>query len=124
MKQREAMVVMDRKGPLSIRAQCRLLGVHRSNLYYKAVGLGPYNVALMRLMGAHAIAHPAEGVRSMMYLLSDAGYLVNIKRVRRLLGLMGHKTIYPKRNLSKLGYAKYKRPYLLKGLKIKPNFTA
>ena len=90
MKQREAMVVMDRKGPLSIRAQCRLLGLHRSNLYYKAVGLGPYNVALMRLMGAHAIAHPAEGVRSMVYLLAEAGYLVNIKRVRRLLGLMGH----------------------------------
>ena len=119
MKQREAMVVMDRKGPLSIRAQCRLLGVHRSNLYYKAIGLGSYNVELMRLMGAHAIAHPAEGVRSMVYMLSDAGHRVNSKRVKRLLGLMGHKTIYPKRNLSKLGSAKYKRPYLLKGLRIK-----
>ena len=48
-----------------------------------------------------------------------AGYLINVKRVRRLLALMGHKTIYPKRNLSKLGSAKYKRPYLLKGLAIK-----
>lgn len=119
MKQREAMVVLGQKGPLSIRAQCRMLAVHRSNLYYKAVGLGSYNIELMRLMGTHAIEHPAEGIRSMVYMLSDAGYVVNIKRVRRLLGLMGHKTIYPKRNLSKLGNAKYKRPYLLKGLAIK-----
>ena len=31
---------------------------------------------------------------------------------------MGVMAIYPKRNLSKLGHAKYIRPYLLRGLEI------
>jgi putative transposase len=44
------------------------------------------------------------------------------KRVRRLLRLMGLLAIYPKKNLSRLGQAKYIKPYLLKDLKInRPN---
>jgi putative transposase len=55
-------------------------------------------------------------------LLFTLGFLVNHKRVRRLLHLMGLMAIYPKRNLSKLGFKKYIHPNLLKGLKIiRPN---
>ena len=54
--------------------------------------------------------------------LFQCGFIVNHKRVRRLLRKMGIMAIYPKCNLSKLGCAKYIRPYLLRGLKItKPN---
>ncbi len=50
------------------------------------------------------------------------GFIVNPKRVRRLLRLMGVLALYPKRNLSKLGLAKYLRPFLLRGMKItQPN---
>jgi putative transposase len=54
----------------------------------------------------------------MQDLLLTLGVVVNHKRVRRLLRLMGLMAIYPKRNLSKLGLSKYIRPYLLKGLKV------
>ena len=48
--------------------------------------------------------------------------MANHKRVRRLLRLMGFMAIYPKGNLSRLGQAKYIRPYLLRDLKItRPN---
>jgi putative transposase len=58
----------------------------------------------------------------MQDFLFSLGLVVNVKRVRRLLRKMGIMAIYPRRNLSKLGHAKYIRPYLLKGLKInKPN---
>lgn len=73
-------------------------------------------------MDEHVLKHPAEGVKSNLFMLQELGYNVNIKRVRRLLRLMGHMAIYPKRNLSKLGLAKYIRPYLLRNLKIeRPN---
>ena len=50
------------------------------------------------------------------------GIVANHKRVRRLLRLMGIMAIYPKKNLSRLGQAKYIRPYLLRDLKItRPN---
>ncbi|WP_289501602.1 DDE-type integrase/transposase/recombinase, partial [Gloeocapsopsis sp. IPPAS B-1203] len=44
------------------------------------------------------------------------GYEVNEKRVRRLLRKMGIEAIYPKKNLSRLGQAKYIMPYLLGNL--------
>jgi len=58
----------------------------------------------------------------MQDFLRGQGYCVNHKRVRRLLRKMGVMAIYPKKNLSKLGDAKYIRPYLLRNLVIeKPN---
>ncbi len=76
----------------------------------------------MRIMDEHYLKHPTEGVIRMQDLLLSLGMVVNHKRVRRLLRLMGLMAIYPKRNLSKLGLIKYIRPYLLKGMKIeRPN---
>jgi putative transposase len=76
----------------------------------------------MRIMDEHYLKHPTEGVIRMQDLLLSLGFVVNHKRVRRLLRLMGLMAIYPKRNLSKLGLKKYIHPYLLKGLDIeRPN---
>lgn len=107
---------------LSIRRQCELLSVHRSNVYYKSVGESPENLSLMRLMDEHYLDHPTYGVLQMQDFLFSKGYRVNHKRVRRLLRKMGLMAIYPKKNLSRLGMAKYIHPYLLKGLTVtKPN---
>jgi len=54
----------------------------------------------------------------MQDFLLALGFIVNHKRVRRLLRLMGLMAIYPKRILSKLGLKKYIHLYLLKGLDI------
>ena len=73
-------------------------------------------------MDEHLLAHPTEGVRSMVRLLKDHHFQVNPKRIRRLFGLMGYRAIYARRNLSKLGLAQYIKPYLLRGMKItRPN---
>jgi putative transposase len=114
--------IKTRSEKLSLRRQCELLSVNRSKLYYKPVEEKPENLKIMRLMDEHVLKHPAEGVKSNLFMLQELGYNVNIKRVRRLLRLMGHMAIYPKKNLSKLGLAKYIRPYLLRNLKIeRPN---
>jgi len=78
----------------------------------------PENIKIMKIMDEHLLKYPAEGVMSMVYMLRGKGYGVNPKRIRRLLRKMGHMAIYPKKNLSKLGYAKYIRPYLLRGLRV------
>ncbi len=50
------------------------------------------------------------------------GYMIGLKRTRRLLKIMGLEAIYRKPNLSKLGKARYIKPYLLRGLKVvRPN---
>lgn len=120
MKQRRELI--DNDHVLSIRRQCHVLSVHRSGLYYKPQGERQENLTIMRLMDEHYLNHPTEGVLNMQDYLRGQGYIVNHKRVRRLLRLMGLMTIYPKKNLSRLGLNKYIHPYLLKGLKIeRPN---
>ena len=107
---------------ISIRSQCELITVNRSTVYYEPIGESEENMAIMRLMDEHYLDHPTHGVLQMQDFLFSLSFLVNHKRVRRLLRKMGLMAIFPKRNLSKLGHAKYIRPYLLKGLKIvKPN---
>ena len=107
---------------LSIRKQCELLELSRSNIYYDAIGESEENLRIMRLMDEEFLEYPTHGVLQMQDFLFTLGFIVNPKRVRRLLRKMGIMAIYPKRNLSKLGHAKYVRPYLLRSLKItKPN---
>jgi len=107
---------------LSVRRQCELLSVNRSNLYYQPIGENSENMQIMQKMDEHHLQHPTDGVLRMQDYLFTLGMLVNHKRVRRLLRLMGIMAMYPKKNLSKLGQAKYVRPYLLKGMTIdKPN---
>jgi len=120
MNQRKQLV--DNQHELSIRKQCEVLMVHRSGLYYRPMGEKPENLEIMRIMDEHYLKHPTEGAIRVQDMLFALGFVVNYKRVRRLLRLMGLMAIYPKRNLSKLGLKKYIHPYLLKGLDInRPN---
>lgn len=103
---------------LSLRKQCALLSLNRSNLYYESAKEDPYNLELMRLLDEEYTRYPFKGVRRMVEYLRDLGHSVNPKRVRRLLRLLGLEAIYPKKNLSKPVEAHPKYPYLLKNLEI------
>lgn len=115
---KERIDLIDKQHVLSTRKQCEILSVHRIGLYYNPKGERKDNLEIMRIMDEHYLKHPSEGVLRMQDMLLSQGFVVNHKRVRRLLRLMGLMAIYPKRNLSKLGLLKYICPYLLKGLKI------
>jgi putative transposase len=110
--------MIDTKSKLSLRAQCELLGLHRSGLYYQPAVETEENLRLMRLLDERYLNYPTEGVLQMQDYLRAEGYVVNHKRVRRLLRKMGLMAIFPKRNLSKLGKAEYVYPYLLRNLEI------
>jgi len=114
----DRLQMVNRVEGLSIRSQCNLVSVSRGSFYYKPLGETEDNLKIMRLMDEHYLKHPTEGVLRMRDFLLALGIIANHKRVRRLLRLMGLMAIYPKKNLSRLGQAKYIRPYLLKDLKI------
>jgi len=69
-------------------------------------------------MDKHLTLHPTEGVVSMVDWLQEQGYPVGPKRIRRMFKLMGHDTIYRRKNLTKGALREYIKPYLLRGLKI------
>ncbi len=120
MKERKKMIKPDKR--VSIRRQCELASVNRSTIYYKPATETEENLHIMRLMDEHYLKYPTHGVLQVQDFLSEEGYKVNHKRVRRLLRKMGIMALYPKKSLSKLGNAQYIFPYLLKGLTVtRPN---
>lgn len=86
---------------LSIVRQCQLTGLSRSGLYYQPRGESELNLELMRLLDEQYTRTPFFGVPKMTRALRDRGYVINPKRVRRLLRQMGLEAIYPKPRLSK-----------------------
>jgi len=76
----------------------------------------------MELIDRQYLAVPFYGARKIAACLKSHGYIVNRKRVGRLMRLMGLKAIYrrPRTSKPKKGHKIY--PYLLNGLKItRPN---
>jgi putative transposase len=123
MSAAERCALVDRADPvLSVTAQCRLLKIARSTLYYQAAPMDPADLALMRRMDELYTASPFYGSRRMVAVLRRDGWRVNRKRVRRLMRLMGLEAIYQKPTTSK-GHPEHKvYPYLLRGLVIeRPN---
>jgi putative transposase len=103
---------------ISLRRQCQLLGLNRAGLYYPAVEESAENLQLMRLLDEQYTRCPFYGVLRMTAWLSQQGYQVNEKRVRRLLRKMGLMAIYPKPNLSQPQGGAQVYPYLLRGVTI------
>jgi len=90
----------------------------RGSYYYKPVEVKTEDLDLMLKMDKEFMEYPTKGVLGMVDFIKALGILIGPKRVRRLLRKMGVMAIYPRRNLSKLGLAKYIHPYKLRGLEI------
>lgn len=107
---------------LPIGMQCRLLSISRSSFYYEPQGESELNLALMLLIDKQFLETPFYGVQQMAWHLRNEGFSVNVKRVRRLMRLMGLAPIYQKPNTSKPAKGHKTYPYLLRGLRVeRPN---
>ncbi len=88
---------MDRQHPsLSVVRQCSLLSISRSSVYYQPVPASQENLELLRLIDQQYLERPFYGSRRMTAWLRNQGYWVNRKRVRRLMGIMGLKSLFGK----------------------------
>jgi putative transposase len=103
---------------LSIEKQCELLGLSRSSYYYQPCGESSENLALMNAIDKLYTKYPFYGARRLRVNLPVEFQSVNIKKVRRLMKLMGIEAIYPKPNLSIPDLQHKIYPYLLGGIKI------
>lgn len=103
---------------LSIEEKIILSSISKTAYYYKPVSETSENLLLMEQIDRLYTEHPYYGSRKMVFVLNSLGWLINRKRVRRLMNLMGLEAIYPKPNLSKPSSNNKKYPYLLRGVKI------
>jgi len=110
--------MVDRRHPsLSVVCQCRLLDISRSGLYYRPIGIPQEDITIMKLIDRLHLAAPFYGARKIAALLN-----INRKRIRRLMQIMGLKTIYRRPRTSKPAPGHHIYPYLLSNMSItRPN---
>lgn len=107
---------------ITIKRQAELLTVNRTSLYYKPVEIKAEEIELMHTIDRIYMKWPAFGYRRITAKLREKGYIVNRKKVQRLMRKMGISAIYPGPNLSKRNKLHHTYPYLLRNLEIiRPN---
>lgn len=113
MKVRQTLVKQAHEH-LSVRQKVVLLSVNRASLFYKAKPVGEDTVTLMNEIQDLYARHPFMGYRRITAMLRQQGFLINPKRILRLMRKMGLQAVYPKRNLSKRLQQDKVYPYLLR----------
>lgn len=110
------------KGVLSLKGQCAILGLARSSWYYRPVAPNAAGIRLLHLIDEEYTRRPFYGSRKVRVYLRGLGYVVNRKRVQRLMRILGISGITPGPNTSKRNQAHKIYPYLLTGLEVvRPN---
>jgi putative transposase len=80
------------------------------------------NLELMKQIDKVYTARPFFGARKITNALRTQGYVVNHKRIERLMGVMGVQAIYQKPRTSKPAPGHKIYPYLLRNVRIeRPN---
>jgi putative transposase len=102
-------------GKISVRRQCDLLEINRSSLFYTKADEDARDLELMTLIDKQFLKTPYYGSRRMTQFLRKEGFLVNRKRIQRLMRLMGIEAIYTKPKTSKPSKEHKIYPYLLRG---------
>lgn len=101
---------------LSISEQCELIDIPRSSYYYQEVSISELNLRLMHRMDELYTEHPFLGAPQFLKILRREEYPlpINIKRIKRLMRIMGIKAIYPEPKTTWRNKEHQVYPYLLK----------
>jgi putative transposase len=104
---------------ISIRRQCKLLGLHRWNVYYQPAESPSENFRYMRLIDEQYLRTPFFGSRRMAIWLSEKeGRDINRKRVQALMRIMNLRGMAPGPSTSRRNPQHKVYPYLLRDLEI------
>jgi len=110
------MIIVDHES-LSIRGQCDLLKLNRSILYYKPQAIANDTFIANEIYEIW-LAMPFYGYRRITAELKRRGFLINHKRVRRIMAEMGLQAVYarPRTSIQNKDHKVY--PYLLRDVAI------
>lgn len=84
-----------RHDELSIRRQCELLDLNRSNYYYEPVIVPEETLRIMNRIDKIFTEYPFYGSRKILEALRREGFVIGRERVQSLMRQMGFRAIYP-----------------------------
>ena len=100
---------------LSVRRQCKLLGVNRNRLEPPPPNPSEEDLRILRILDELHMAEPSYGARRLAVVLKrDHGIFVNRKRLRHLMKIGRIAACYPKPRTSIPNPEHARFPYLLK----------
>lgn len=115
-------IIEPQHGEISIRMQCELLKLNRSNIYYEPVKVSEETLRIMGRIDEIFTESPFYGSRRIREGLEREGFIIGRERVQTLMQQMGLRAIYPRMNLSKKQPDHKIYPYLLTDIEIRyPN---
>lgn len=122
----EARELIEKGNPgITIKRQCELLEFNRTSVYRedRPKLIGDEELRIRGLIDRIHTDEPTWGYRTITTILQrDYRIIINRKRTRRLMQIMGIYTLFPKPNLSKRYHSQFLKPYLLRHLAIeRPN---
>ena len=88
--------MIDRQHPLSVVAQCKLLGLSRARIYRLPTPPSAEKLDLMRRIDMLHMDHPHMGSRSLRDQLNRQGIAISRGRVKSLMRKMGISAVYQK----------------------------
>jgi putative transposase len=110
--------MITREHPLPLIAQCKILNLSRSGIYYSPMLMSDKDRELMRLIDEIHLNYPYLGTRGIRSELRNKGHKVGRSHVRTLMGKMGVEALYRKPRLTKTHPEHTIYPYLLRGMTI------
>src|SRR5271166_2264954 len=106
------------RGHFTIRRQCQMLNLARSGVYRQPEPANDNDLEAIRRIDSLFTQRPFFGARRIAKTLSEDGFPINRKRVRRLMRRMGIEALGPKPRTTKPAPGHKIYPYLLRDLKI------
>lgn len=111
--------MIDQNSGISVRQQCKHLGLNRWHCYYKPKPESEQNLKIMAEIDRIHLDDPAAGSRKMRAYLQRNGFgKVSRSRVTRLMKLAGIDAIFTRKRTTIAGRKAGIYPYLLKGTTI------
>jgi putative transposase len=102
----------------TVEHQCQLLSIPKSTFYYQPIGIQAEDLKIMSIMDRLYLEDPTMGTRRYAAEVTKRGYHLGRQHAKTLMQLMGIAAIYPKPRTTVIDKAKYKYPYLLRGISI------
>ncbi len=90
------LLIEGKNREITIYRQCELIMLARSGYYYKPRAVGSGDIEVMHLIDEQYTKTPFYGIRRIIEVLHRLGYIINHKRIARLMRIMGLEAIYPR----------------------------
>lgn len=112
------MKLIERTNKLDVKKQCRLLDVNRSRVYYKRRPVSDIDATITNEIKIIYTSASCFGYRKIYDALRRRGYLINKKKVYRLMSKAGLQAVYPKKRTTIRNTEHAVYPYLLRDLEV------